>query len=250
MRTIKKSIHMMLVLCMVLALVANGVSDAGATNKHTITIADCDHGYMTSDKYEAEEEVENVTITVYPDDGYAMVELAVMDKDRPDDYHFATPTAAIGDGTFVFTMPDRDVLVKATFVPLRTIKVGSELRLKHGEIILDIGIKGGSNWLRYRDLPAEGDECTMQEGQEAYVIFDPDAGYKLYRGFAAYLPVSGDGDRVYLDGDWGYAAGGGEGAFTAPEDVGDYIIEINASFHFAPLSVYIGDGIQNGSVAV
>ena len=245
MRTIRKPISIMLVLFMVLVLVPNGAS---AAQMRTITISECDHGRVTSDKTEAEEGVDTVTLTVYPDEGYALFDLAVMDKDRPYDDDYATPTTPNGNGGFYFTMPERDVLVRATFARIRTIKVGSELRLAHGIIIVDVGVKGGSNWIEYRDLPASGAECTMFEGQDTYVVFEPDHGYMLYRGFAAYVPVSGD--RVYLDDDWVYVADGAEGGFTAPEGVGDYDIEINASYHFRPLAVNINDSIQNGSVTV
>lgn len=54
---------------------------------------------------------EQVTITVLPDDGYALDEIVITDK-RGEEIDFVDN----GDGTITFTMPSGDVTITATFV--------------------------------------------------------------------------------------------------------------------------------------
>ena len=70
---------------------------------------DSDHGALDVDRYATEGE--KVTITVLPDDGYALDEIVITDK-RGEEIDFVNN----GDGTITFTMPSGDVTITATFV--------------------------------------------------------------------------------------------------------------------------------------
>ena len=123
------------------------------------------------------------------------------------------------------------------------VLIGSELPLIHGRIFFHVGY-GNSNtdeaW--FRDLPACGVERSICEGEYAVLGWEPDPGFQLYRGYAAYLPDHSD--RIYFFDNW---SEGGEEIY-APEGIGDYEIEINACFTAIPLSVDISDNIRGGSV--
>ena len=69
---------------------------------------DSDHGALDVDRYATEGE--KVTITVLPDDGYALDEIVITDK-RGEEIDFVNN----GDGTITFTMPSGDVTITATF---------------------------------------------------------------------------------------------------------------------------------------
>ena len=69
---------------------------------------DSDHGALDVDRYATEGE--QVTITVLPDDGYALDEIVITDK-RGEAIDFVDN----GDGTITFTMPSGDVTITATF---------------------------------------------------------------------------------------------------------------------------------------
>lgn len=69
---------------------------------------DSDHGALDVDRYATEGE--QVTITVLPDDGYALDEIVITDK-RGEEIDFVDN----GDGTITFTMPSGDVTITATF---------------------------------------------------------------------------------------------------------------------------------------
>lgn len=70
---------------------------------------DSDHGALDVDRYATEGE--KVTITVLPDDGYALDEIVITDK-RGEEIDFVNN----GDGTITFTMPSGYVTITATFV--------------------------------------------------------------------------------------------------------------------------------------
>lgn len=69
---------------------------------------DSDHGALDVDRYATEGE--KVTITVLPDDGYALDEIVITDK-HSEEIDFVDN----GDGTITFTMPSGDVTITATF---------------------------------------------------------------------------------------------------------------------------------------
>lgn len=69
---------------------------------------DSDHGALDVDRYATEGE--KVTITVLPDDGYALDEIVITDK-----HGEAIDFVDNGDGTITFTMPSGDVTITATF---------------------------------------------------------------------------------------------------------------------------------------
>lgn len=70
---------------------------------------DSDHGALDVDRYATEGE--KVTITVLPDDGYALDEIVITDENG-ETIEFVDN----GDGTITFTMPSGDVKITATFV--------------------------------------------------------------------------------------------------------------------------------------
>ena len=69
---------------------------------------DSEHGALDVDRYATEGE--KVTITVLPDDGYALDEIVITDK-HGEEVDFVDN----GDGTITFTMPSGDVTITATF---------------------------------------------------------------------------------------------------------------------------------------
>lgn len=69
---------------------------------------DSEHGALDVDRYATEGE--KVTITVLPDDGYALDEIVITDK-----HGEAIDFVDNGDGTITFTMPSGDVTITATF---------------------------------------------------------------------------------------------------------------------------------------
>lgn len=69
---------------------------------------DSEHGALDVDRYATEGE--KVTITVLPDDGYALDEIVITDK-HGEEIDFVDN----GDGTITFTMPSGDVTITATF---------------------------------------------------------------------------------------------------------------------------------------
>ncbi len=69
---------------------------------------DSDHGALDVDRYATEGE--KVTITVLPDDGYALDEIVITDK-HSEEIDFVDN----GDGTITFIMPSGDVTITATF---------------------------------------------------------------------------------------------------------------------------------------
>lgn len=69
---------------------------------------DSDHGALDVDRYATEGE--KVTITVLPDDGYALDEIVITDK-----HGEAIDFVDNGDGTITFIMPSGDVTITATF---------------------------------------------------------------------------------------------------------------------------------------
>lgn len=80
------------------------------TGKYSYEIftGDSAHGALDVDRYATEGE--KVTITVLPDDGYALDELVITDK-----HGEAIDFVDNGDGTITFTMPSGDVTITATF---------------------------------------------------------------------------------------------------------------------------------------
>ena len=75
---------------------------------HEIFTDDSEHGALDVDRYATEGE--KVTITVLPDDGYALDEIVITDK-----HGEAIDFVDNGDGTITFTMPSGDVTITATF---------------------------------------------------------------------------------------------------------------------------------------
>ena len=69
---------------------------------------DSEHGALDVDRYATEGE--KVTITVLPDDGYALDEIVITDK-----HGEAIDFVDNGDGTITFIMPSGDVTITATF---------------------------------------------------------------------------------------------------------------------------------------
>lgn len=69
---------------------------------------DSEHGALDVDRYATEGE--KMTITVLPDDGYALDEIVITDK-----HGEAIDFVDNGDGTITFTMPSGDVTITATF---------------------------------------------------------------------------------------------------------------------------------------
>lgn len=69
---------------------------------------DSEHGALDVDRYATEGE--KVTITVLPDDGYALDEIVITDK-HGEEIDFVDN----GDGTITFTMPSGDVTITVTF---------------------------------------------------------------------------------------------------------------------------------------
>lgn len=80
------------------------------TGKYSYEIftGDSAHGALDVDRYATEGE--KVTITVLPDDGYALDELVITDK-----HGEAIDFVDNGDGTITFTMPSGDVTITVTF---------------------------------------------------------------------------------------------------------------------------------------
>ena len=76
---------------------------------HEIFSDDSEGGALDVDRYATEGE--QVTITVLPDDGYALDEIVITDENG-ETIEFVDN----GDGTITFTMPSGDVTITATFV--------------------------------------------------------------------------------------------------------------------------------------
>lgn len=76
---------------------------------HEIFSDDSEGGALNVDRYATEGE--QVTITVLPDDGYALDEIVITDENG-ETIEFVDN----GDGTITFTMPSGDVTITATFV--------------------------------------------------------------------------------------------------------------------------------------
>ena len=86
--------------------------------KYAITVAECQNGTVTADQAEAEEG-EEVTLTVNPDEGYALGTLTVMNGDTPVETTLNQET-----GKYTFGMPAAPVAVNATFQPLPVVLDG------------------------------------------------------------------------------------------------------------------------------
>ena len=84
-------------------------SEAGTSAVKDISVADTANGTVTLSPKTASKG-DTVTITVRPDDGYALDAVTVTDQDGN-----SLDLTDNGDGTFTFTMPDSNVTVKAGF---------------------------------------------------------------------------------------------------------------------------------------
>ena len=91
---------------------SSGGSSGGGVTRYTVTVADADNGTVTVSPKSAGKG-SKVTITVKPDEGYALDSLTVTDKDGK-----AITLTEAGDGKYTFTMPAGKVSVKAAFTPV------------------------------------------------------------------------------------------------------------------------------------
>lgn len=90
--------------------IGRGSSGGGSSNgtQHGITTAPCQGGNVSLSTNQAKAG-ERVTLTVRPDDGYQLATLRVLDKDGKE------ITVEEQNGSYVFTMPQGEVRVEATF---------------------------------------------------------------------------------------------------------------------------------------
>ena len=84
-------------------------TSTGVTTTYSITVADSENGVVESNSERAAKGA-NITLTVTPDEGYALETLTVTDS---DDNEIALSDN--GDGTYTFTMPASAVTVTAAF---------------------------------------------------------------------------------------------------------------------------------------
>lgn len=84
-------------------------TSTGVTTTYSITVADSENGIVESNSERAAKGA-NITLTVTPDEGYALETLTVTDS---DDNEIALSDN--GDGTYTFTMPASAVTVTAAF---------------------------------------------------------------------------------------------------------------------------------------
>ena len=93
---------------------SHGGSDSGGggwtSSTYTVTVEETSHGKVTSNR-RAASQGETVTLTVTPDEGYALDALSVTDS-RGNEISLTDR----GDGKYAFTMPGRAVTVKAAFL--------------------------------------------------------------------------------------------------------------------------------------
>ena len=141
------------------------------------------------------------------------------------------------------------------------VYIGSELRLEHGSsgMLLrteDTPYQVDPTMFEYfrgepREMhfvPAtvigpEGTSRTMEVGQEAHIVWEPDAGYYIYSGSARYSPIGG-GDYVTF-----FQPGreGGDCIFNAPAEA-DYI-QINAKFKPYSFNVSTDSSVKHGTIS-
>lgn len=88
---------------------SGGGSGSSSYTRYTVSVAEAAHGTLTLSDDEVRRG-EEVTITVTPDEGYAVETISVTTSNNE-----VVEVTDNEDGTFTFTMPGRDVNISATF---------------------------------------------------------------------------------------------------------------------------------------
>lgn len=171
-----------------------------AAAEHAITVASTANGTVRASGTSAAAG-EAVSLTVTPSSGYRLGSIAVTDAS-------GGPVALSGSGTYrMFTMPDSDVRVTATFLPITGLAV-THNSPEHGRVSVSY-------------------DGSLVEGTEVTVVLWPDNGYVL----ESITAVNTDtGARVSLRGS------GTTRMFTMPEG------SVRLVVSFSSLSGEGGDG--------